>query len=430
MIKSVFLQIIAIVSLLCYSTNNGFSHTFVQQGTENTLEFVSVDFLKSIQLKKQGTDYSIPAIELYGETIVLSFDDLSSHPGSYSYTVTHCDADWNPSSLFFSDYMDGFEVNQILDYTYSSGTVVDYMHCRVEVPNKDIKLKISGNYLIRVLNSYAPDEILIQKRFLVVENLVGIDAAVRQPPPGEMRYSGQQLSLSINTANLRVTNPYGEIKTVVCQNTISQGCYTEITPQFIQGDMIDFSHPDALIFNGMNEYRMFETRNIRYAGVGVQDITYKAGMFHSLLRTDKSRRNQKYSTALDFNGYYAINMERSSQSTIEADYLWVYFTLTTPVELNEGERVYVFGELTSWMLSPSNQMEYNPKEGAYELRLLLKQGAYNYLYAVGNSEKGTVDFSHYEGNFYDTENVYTILIYYKPLGARYHRIAGMKQIRS
>ncbi len=430
MMKSVFFQIIIIVSLLCYSTNNGLSHTFVQQGVENTREFVSVDFLKSVQLKKQGTDYSIPAIELYGEAIVLSFDDLSDHPGSYSYTLTHCDADWNPSSLFFSDYMDGFEVNQILDYTYSSGTVVDYMHCRIEVPNKDVKLKISGNYLIRVFNSYAPDDILIQKRFLVVENLVGIDAAVRQPPPGEMRYSGQQLSLSINTGNLRVTNPYGEIKTVVCQNTISQGCYTEITPQFIQGDMIDYSHPDALIFNGMNEYRMFETRNIRYAGVGIQDITYKAGMFHSLLRTDKSRRNQKYSTAMDFNGYYAINMERSSQSTIEADYLWVYFTLKTPVELYEGEKVYVFGELTSWMLSPSNQMEYNPKEGAYELRLLLKQGAYNYLYTVGNSEKGTVDFTHYEGNFYDTENVYTILIYYKPLGARYHRIAGMKQIRS
>lgn len=428
-LKTLIGSALTIASIFCYFPNNALSNIIVQQNVESTQEFIVSDDLKTAKIRKSGTEFSIPAIELFSdEAIELSFDDLSENPGTYSYTLTHCNSSWEPSSLFYSDYMNGFEVNEIRDYSFSSGTIPSYMHCKLQIPNNDVRLKISGNFLVKVFNTYSPDEILIQKRFLVYQALAGIEATIRQPSAGLMRYSGQQLNLVVNTGNFRVTDPFNEIKTVVCQNNISQGCFMEIKPTFIDGSKIDYTHPDALIFNGGNEYRIFDTKNIRYPGQGVSDITYKGTMFHALINPDKSRRNQKYSSISDFNGYYAVNLEGSSQANIEADYFWAYFSLKTPMELDEGDDVYLYGELTNWMLSPNNKMAYNPVEGAYELRLLLKQGAYNYAYVVGNSSKNTVDFTHFEGSFFDTGNIYTILVYYKPLGARYERIIGFKQI--
>lgn len=428
-VKTLIGSALTVASIICYFTNNALSNVIVQQDVESTQEFIVSDDLKTVKIRKSGTEFSIPAIELFSnKAIILSFDDLSENPGTYSYTLTHCNSNWEPSWLFYSDYMNGFEVNEIRDYSFSSGTVPSYMHCKLQIPNNDVRLKISGNFVVKVFNTYNPDEILIQKRFLVYQALAGIEATIRQPSAGLMRYSGQQLNLAVNTGNFRVTDPFNEIKTVVCQNNISQGCFMEIKPTFIDGSKIDYTHPDALIFNGGNEYRIFDTKNIRYPGQGVSDITYKGTMFHALINQDKSRRNQKYSSISDFNGHYAVNLERSSQSNTEADYFWAYFSLQTPMELDEGDDVYLYGELTNWMLSPNNKMAYNPVEGAYELRLLLKQGAYNYAYVVGNSTKNTVDFTHFEGSFFNTENIYTILVYYKPLGARYERIIGFKQI--
>jgi hypothetical protein len=428
-IKTLIASALTIVSIICYFTNNTLSNVIVQQDVKITQEFIKSNDLKTVMIRKAGTEFSIPAIELFSnEAIMLTFDDLSENPGTYSYTLTHCNSSWDSSSLFYSDYMNGFEVNEIRDFSFSSGAVPNYMHCKLEIPNNDVKLKISGNYLIKVFNTYNPEEILIQKRFLVYQSLAGIEATIRQPSAGLMRYSGQQLNLAVNTGNFRVTDPFNEIKTVVCQNNISQGCFMDIKPTFIDGSKIGYTHPDGLIFNGGNEYRIFDTKNIRYPGQGVSDITYKGTMFHALINTDKSRRNQKYSSISDFNGYYAVNLEGSSQANIEADYLWTYFSLKTPMELDEGNNVYLYGELTNWMLSPENKMVYNPIEGTYELSLLLKQGAYNYAYVVGNSSKNTVDFTHFEGSFFDTGNIYTILVYYKPMGARYERIIGLKQI--
>ncbi len=430
-VKRLFRSALTVLSIICYFTNNTLSNTIVQQDSGSTREFIRSDDLKTVKIRKLGTEFSIPAIDLMSnEAILLSFDDISENPGTYSYSLTHCNSNWESSSLFYSDYMDGFEVNEIRDFSFSSATIISYMHCKLEIPNNDVKLKISGNYIIKVFNTYKPDEVLIQKRFLVYQPLAGIEASIRQPSAGLMRYSGQQLNLTINAGSFRITDPFTEIKTVVCQNNISQGCFREIKPVFIDGAKIDYTQPDALIFDGGNEYRIFDTKNIRYAGQGVRGITYKGSMFHVLLSSDKSRRNQKYTSISDFNGHYVVNLERSDQGNIEADYFWAYFSLSTPMELDEGNKVYVYGELTNWMLSPSNEMVYNPVEGIYELRLLLKQGAYNYAYMVGNSSKNTVDFTHFEGSFFDTENTYTIMVYYKPLGARYEKIIGYSSLSS
>ncbi|MFP4556772.1 MAG: DUF5103 domain-containing protein [Bacteroidales bacterium] len=423
------IAIISFILLFCYFTNNTYGAKNVQEQSKNKLEFVNSPDIKSVKLHKLGWELSEAALELRSnDKLLISFDDISDNPKSYSYTIAHCDSEWIPSSLFFNDFADGFEINEIRDYSYSSGTIFDFMHCRLEIPNDDIKLKISGNYIIKIFNTYEPEEILIQRKFIVYESLVGISSKIRQPSAGLQRQSGQQMELKVNTSEIRVSDPFSEVKTVVCQNYLFQGCKKDVKPTYIRDNELDYSHPDALIFEGGNEFRIFDLKNIRYVSQGIKSIDFHGGVFHAQLTPDKSRRREGYSSQSDLNGKFVISLERSNQSQTEADYVWVYFSLDTPMQLDEGSDVYLYGELTGWQLSPENRMEYIPERKAYEKRLLLKQGVYNYRYVLANEQTGNVDVSHFEGSFYDTENTYMVLVYYKPIGARYERIVGYERI--
>ena len=198
----------------------------------------------------------------------------------------------------------------------------------------------------------------------------------------------------------------------------------------MQDGEIDYSHPDAIIFEGINEFRLFDTRSIRQPGVGILSVDYQSGAYHVLLKPEESKLNQKYSYYADLNGNFVVGLERSDKSWNEADYLWTYFTLKTPLGGETGKSVYLFGELTGWQLSPDNRMEYSYQRQAYEISLLLKQGAYSYRFVVADNTTGAVDATYFEGSHFDTENSYMVLVYYRPMGSRYDRIIGYQTVSS
>ena len=73
--------------------------------------------IKSIQLHTEGRPLAEPVIELGGgERLLLTFDDLSSSTRNFVYKITLCDADWNESALLFSEYIAGFQQDNIQDY--------------------------------------------------------------------------------------------------------------------------------------------------------------------------------------------------------------------------------------------------------------------------------------------------------------------------
>ena len=69
-------------------------------------------------------------------------------------------------------------------------------------------------------------------------------------------------------------------------------------------------------------------------------------------------------------------------------------------------------------------MVYNPEAEVYQTSFKLKQGFYNYKYVVVD-DKGTLDEGAISGNFYQTENNYKVLVYYRDLGARFDRLIGL-----
>lgn len=428
----IFALVFIATSNNCYCANNNNNRAInVQSNPIKTIEFIGTNDIKSVKFHRMGWELSDPVIELKGtDKLLLSFDYTGEHPKNYSYTITHCTSDWAKSTIIVQDYMQGFEVNEIKDYAYSSGTVYSYIHCQLELPNSDVSFNVSGNYIVSVFNSYEPEKIILQKRFAVFEPLADIRASVRQPSAGEKRNSGQQLDIKVNLGNIPVSNPMEDVNLVVCQNYPFQNCKSQKKPSFIRGNEFDYFQPEAFIFDGGNEFRIFNLKNIHYSAQGVQKVDYYAGMFQVLLNVDEVRRRNKYSYYSDLNGKFLAAKEGTERSSTEADYLWVYFSLKVPKQLDEGSSVYLYGELTNWQLSPDNKLEYSHSSAMYETTRFLKQGAYSFSYVLVNEKTGEVDVEHFEGSHFDTENNYIIFFYYKPIGARYERLVGFSRVNT
>jgi hypothetical protein len=388
------------------------------------------DQIQSIKIYETSNSISDAIIELGSdETITLEFDDLSNNTTSYYYTIVYCTSNWKESGLLKPEYLDGFDSNPINDYQNSTATTVPYTHYRLIIPNSNIKLKLSGNYLVRIFDVNDLEKICLEQKFMVVERLVDIKANVKQPNDQLIRLSSQQLELSINTSRLNIADPSNELIPIIIQNNQFINGLSSIKPTFIKPDEIIYSSLDKLIFDGVNEYRWFDINSIRFISSGIQSIEQFGGEFNVQLLPSQNNRNQKYTSQADINGKYQVKLERSELSDIEADYTWLYFTLPYFDQLPDKE-VYVFGELTGWNLGKENLMNYNFQRQAYELRLKLKQGYYNYRYTVRDTKSGAIDFTYFEGNHFETENSYQILVYYKQIGARYERLVGVRKINS
>jgi hypothetical protein len=414
----------------CYCINNTLVPQNVSTGGEKQTTFFSYPGIKSVKISKAGGELTFPLIELNtDERVLLQFDDLEGEITSYSYSLVHCTHDWQESGLIANEYMDGFAINTINTYESSMATTVAYTHYQLELPNNDVRIKLSGNYVVRVFDTYNPDRVLIQAQFMVIEPVVAIDALVQQPVVADRRQTSQQLAIKISTASIRVNDPYTEIITVVSQNDQPDRTITGIKPVFVKPHEIDYTSAQGLIFDGVNEYRAIDIKSFGYLAPGLQNVTLKVDEYHVELKPDDSRRNWRYSSSPDINGKYLVKLERSERSQVEADYAWVYFTLPHYDELS-GKEVYVYGELTAMQLTPAYRMQYNAHRQAFELRLQLKQGYYNYRYVVVDKATGETDHPFFEGNHFEAENTYQILVYLNRMGDRYNRLVGVKRVNS
>ena len=184
-----------------------------------------------------------------------------------------------------------------------------------------------------------------------------------------------------------------------------------------------FEHNRDLIFDAGNNYRRFEFTDLRYATIGVESIRYEAPYYCVNLRLDTPRNTANYLFDKDQNGRYLVRALRVSDQNVEAEYFKARFTLKADVMLSD-KGIYLSGDFTYGQYSDEFRMEYDDESGLYWKDVILKQGSYNYIYAVDRVP------SVLEGDFHEAENEYDIYIYYRPNGARYDRLLGVADIAS
>ncbi len=386
--------------------------------------------IKSVLFHRAGWELTYPIIELgSNDQVCLSFDDLADEVKEYSYTLIHCDANWRPSSISKVKYLEGFTDNRFYDHALSFNTYFNYVHYSLLLPNKDVRFKISGNYILKVFEGFNEDSVIMTKRFAVRESVISIRAEIKRPVIQPFMDTGHEVSFTILYGNLPVYDPYSEIQVTVCQNNRWNLTITDLKPLFFKDDVLEYTDQAENILPGGNEYRYFDIKSLRYQTEYVKNVEFKYPYYHVELFPDKPRSGKVYFYNEDINGRYMIDIQEGRKKDIEADYVYVHFTLPYNVPLTDGN-VYVFGALTNWSVKESNKMKYNFDRKAYELTMLLKQGYYNYEYVLVSDRSPVIDAFFFEGSHYETENDYIIYTYYRTNNSRYDRLVGYQIVNS
>ncbi len=387
------------------------------------------DNIFSVQLKTVGWEFSMPVIELGSDQqLELRFDDLSGETRTFGYTLVHCDCDWHISGLPESEYMTGFTGGIIRNYSQSLNTTRFYINHHLQFPEEDAIPSVSGNYAIVVYEESDPEKIVLTRRFYVSENTSGIEAVVRRPSVGLEKNTSQQLQISVNYKSSEIRDPLSELQTVVVQNYRYDNSMVFTKPYLSRPGRLEFTDPEGGIISGGNEFRTLDIKSTRYQTENVARIDFRNPYYHILLKPDGLRSDKPWFSKADLNGEYYVDRERSTDRHTEADYVYVHFSLEIPPTYAADE-IYVGGAFTNWETLPGNQLKYNPDNGLFEATLLLKQGLYDYCFLMKNATTGIADEYEIEGSYYETENDYSVFVYFKDSFNRYHRLIGFLPLK-
>ncbi|MDP4209338.1 MAG: DUF5103 domain-containing protein [Bacteroidota bacterium] len=386
--------------------------------------------IKTVQLYKEGWEFSYPILELNDtKTLQFSFDYLGTKSKNLNYIVVHCDAQWEPSRIAYSEYLDGFYQNPLLDFQTSESTHIPYLHYSFAIPNESVKLKLSGNYALVVFENSNEDNPLIIKRFVVVDQKVTIVPEVKRPTLPVYQDNYQQVGFSILHPDYSIDNPFQTVKIAVIKNNQWKFSVQDMVPLYVRNAELVYDYQDKGLFPGGNEYRSFDIKSLKYKSANIQSIDYVIDSWHVELKPDKPRNQIAYFYDEDFNGKYLVQNKQGTNAATDAEYVHVIFTFPMSEPLISGN-IYVFGGFCDYNCYDDYRMVYNVEKKAYVLDILLKQGYYNYQYVFVPENSSDVDDRYFEGSFYETENDYLIYVYHRPFGARYDKLIGVKLVNS
>ncbi|MBC9934598.1 DUF5103 domain-containing protein [Chitinophaga qingshengii] len=385
-----------------------------------TPDHVYYNNIKSVKFNQQGDPLSMPMYTIgTGEKLELSFDDMDNDVKNYYYSFVLCNADWTPAQVNPFDYMRGFSETRILNYKMSAVALQRYTHYSVQLPGTNSYPIKSGNYLLKVYLDSDTSQLAFTRRLYVVEQKAGIAGFIQQPVTPKLFRTHQKINFEINTGSLNIQNPFDQIKVVILQNYRWDNAITNLKPQFINGNVIKYNAEMDCVIPAGKEFRWLDLRSFRLQTERVQRSEYHANSTDVFAVTDYERADKIYQFIKDINGKYYLATLDNYDPNFEGDYASVHFSYAAP-EPYAGYDMYIFGEMTDYELNTNSRMTYNAASRAYEGTLFLKQGYYNYIYGLVDKTvpNGKFNTDMTEGNWWETENNYTILLYFRPLGGR------------
>lgn len=392
----------------------------------DTVTAIFDDHFRTLQVAVDNAQLGYPPlISLNGrDQITISWDELADDRSWLRYSIIHCNADWQPSSLVDSEVLDGFNEGDVDDWAYSRSTAIPFVHYSITLPNEQFRFKVSGNYLLRVYRDDDPDTILLQARFMVTEDTADVSGDLAVATDIDYRSRHQQLSVSVEVSDqAHVEDIFNDLIVKIGQNGRTDNEVTLRQPLRAMGSKAIYEHQPALIFPAGNNYRRFETVSTTTPTIGVEIVEYNDPYYHAQLTTDQPRPTDQYLYDLNLHGNYVVRTRDYDNSDTDADYIVTHFSLDMP-RLPGGAMIMIDGDLVNRTFSPEAMMVWNQATSRYERALLLKQGAYSYQYLVvePGAQSGTT--ATIEGDHYQTRNRYVVRVYHRRRGERYDRLIG------
>ncbi len=382
--------------------------------------------IQSVQLTTSDGS-AMPIINLNtNEKLNLNFDELKSNNDYYQYTYTLCDANWNVSEFDFNMYCKGMPFGNIDNFQFSQGTYVKYVHYQKSLPTDEIQILWAGNYILKVFRNFDVNDVVITRRFMVLNRQVNTIASIKPATDVKYRFNKQELDVEVDYNNYNMPQPMKDVKIVYQQNNRWDNTISGLKPQYIVNNKLNYNYEDINLFNGVNEFRIFDTRTLRKFSQNVNSKNLDK-YWHCVLLPDEVKTAKQYILWNDFNGRRAFgNKDQGIDPNSDADYCEMFFTLPMTTKLEND--VYLFGEMTDWQLYPQYKLNWNEQHYRYELKAMFKQGVYNYIYV--SSEKNKPNDTEIEGNHMETENEYAVWVYHKNIQYGYDELVGMALVNS
>lgn len=408
---------VVFIALTFFIANNLFAQT---------ADRIYVKNIKTVRLYNSGNQLSIPVIKLNSNDLLeLHFDDIDADVKYYYYTYQLCNSDWTPANLGQFDYIKGFTQTRINSNRFSSIAHTRYTHYQAALPDAGMYPTKSGNYILKVFLNGDTSQLVFTKRFMVVDNKASIAARVSQPFAPELSRTHQKLQFTVDVKALQSFNASQQIKVVVLQNYRWDNAMMDLKPTFIRGTSLEYNSENTAVFPAGKEWRWLDLRDFHLQSDRVLSADYKKYSTDIFLRPDAPLSAQKYVYYRDLNGMSSIEAIRGVNPFYEGDYATVYFSFEPPNgEAYTKNDIYLFGQLIDYNFTDSVKMIFNPEKKKYETHLFMKQGYYDYTYMSVDKNNPAV-YSGLDGNYYETENLYTILVYYKPFIGRADELIGV-----
>jgi hypothetical protein len=390
--------------------------------------------IHGVKIFIQGNQFDYPIINL-GSTSVLElhFDDFDATVKNYSYTYQLCNADWLPVALSSFDYIRGFTQNRLTQYRVSSIAKTKYVHYQVLLPENNSVPTKSGNYILKVFLNGDTSNLAFTRRILILNDLVPIGAQIQQPFNTQLFKTHQKVQFSIDKKKIDVINPQQQLKVVVLQNYRWDNAVSGIQPAFMRQNLYEYNGERDCIFPAGKEFRWIDLQSFRFQSERVKDIDKQSTPFEVEVVSDAERTQQRYIFFRDLNGFYEIRSTDLINPWWQGDYANVHFTFI-PVNNQPfiNKDLYIAGQMTDYNYNDDTKLEYNAAKGIYEKSLLLKQGYYTYTYVTkdNNLPNAPADVEQTDGNYWETENDYTILVYYRSFSDRSDQLVGVSTINS
>lgn len=386
------------------------------------------DNIASLQVIGNDNWMELPIVTLgSSDKVNISFDDLTHTYQRYSYRIEHCESDWSTSTeLFESDYINGFATGNIIeDIEESINTNVLYTHYSFSIPNRNCDIKLSGNYKVTIYDDNDDERTIATVCFMALEPKVGVELSVSSNTDVDINNSHQQISMQISYGNLRVTNHPEQIKTIVLQNQQWHDARVNAKPLYVTPNGLRWEHCYDYIFNAGNEYYKFEVLDPTHPTMGIERIFWDGNNYQAVLFENTPALNYLYDE--DANGSFYIRNSDNFENNRTSEYVVVNFTLRTP-QRYIGD-IYVNGTWTYDSFKPEYRMKYNAETQCYQAAILLKQGYYSYKYLLVDNSNNITNLPS-SGNFFQTENSYQALVYYREQGGRTDRLVGYAEVFS
>lgn len=397
--------------------------TFAQRVADSAFH----PWVKTVMLHPVGSELEPPVIALEsGRRLALSFDLLLDQPLELEYTLRHCDAHWRPDSLEAYEFIAGFATAAITAYDFSFTTLRPYIHYRHTLPEPYSEFTHSGNYLLTVHLAGEPDSVVLTRRLWVSEQAVALGGTVGRPYDGTDIDRRQEVDAFVDPGQMPLNPLY--LTLIAQQNGRLDNQRALAFAGYDRGRLAYRQRPQN-IFEAGNNYRFFDAANLRSPMYNIARIEEYGGEYYAILRPDEDRSRKPYIVETTLQGGMKVNAWDRRNPLLEAEYVWVNFSLPMAQPYLDGS-VHIVGALTDWRLDERSRMEYNPTYRAYTARLLLKQGYYAYqlLFLPSGSAVGTT--ARLEGNHRLAPNRYTLCLYQRLPSDRADRLLAVSTVNA